>query len=256
MFSSSKAILLAGFCRQAYRQTDSGTVTLPAGYHFLRALSTFYGGSVEPLGFIAESRNTIVIAFRGTQLQQSPFDIFADLDLAQIPFPYVRGAGMTHRGFTRLYGRLRGSILEVLKNGSTRKRLMITGHSLGGALATLCAVDVAVNSKFRTPIAYSIGSPRVGDETFCNAFNRKVANNWRIYNEYDLVTRVPPQTYDSPITGRSWRYEHVRRGYRLNFLRGSLLRNHDMTDYFTALCGLNAAYCRKLCSGNPGFCPA
>jgi triacylglycerol lipase len=256
MFSSSKAIFLAGFCRQAYRQLDSGTVMMPAGYRLVQGLSTFYGGNNELFGFIAESRQSIVIAFRGTQLQQSPFDIFADLDLAQIPYPYVGGAGTTHRGFTRLYGRLRRRILETLKKRSSRKRLRITGHSLGGALATLCAIDVAANSKFPAPIVYTIGSPRVGDAAFCNAFNRKVKNSWRIYNENDLVPRVPSRTYVSPITGRVWQYEHVNSGYRLEFQNGSLLRNHDLTNYFTALCRLNTAYCRKLCSGNPGYCPA
>jgi triacylglycerol lipase len=146
--------------------------------------------------------------------------------------------------------------LEVLKKRSSRKRLMITGHSLGGALATLCAIDVAANSKFHAPIVYTIGSPRVGDAAFCNAFNRKVKYSWRIYNEVDLVTRVPPVTYVSPITGRVWHYEHVRSEYRLDFQNGSLLRNHDLANYFTALCRLNAADCRELCSGNPGYCPA
>jgi triacylglycerol lipase len=248
--------MLAGFCQQANRLIDSGTVTMPKGYRFIRALSTYYGGKNEPFGLIAESKDSIVIAFRATKLMQSPFDIFADLDLAQIPYPYVRDAGMTHRGFTRLYGRLRGRILEALKKRSSRKRLLITGHSLGGALATLCAIDMAANSKFHASIVCTIGSPRVGDEAFCNAFNRKVKQSWRVYNGNDLVTKVPPQTYVSPITGRVWHYQHVRSGHRLDFQDGSLLRNHELTNYFDALCRLNAAYCRKLCLGNSGFCPA
>lgn len=58
---------------------------------------------------------------------------------------------MTHRGFTDIYASARDAILSLLGTLSPEKTLYVTGHSLGGALATLCALDVAANSAFTTP---------------------------------------------------------------------------------------------------------
>lgn len=78
----------------------------------------------------------------------------------------------------------------------TSMPITLTGHSLGGALTTYTAADIAL---LPTPPAasnlqiYSIASPRVGDQTFVNAFNKAVINNFRIYNIRDYVPTLPPE---------------------------------------------------------------
>ena len=45
-------------------------------------------------------------------------------------------------------------------------KISITGHSLGAAIATHCAVDLMANYNIRNFTLYTYGSPRVGDKTF------------------------------------------------------------------------------------------
>lgn len=80
----------------------------------------------------------------------------------------------------------------------------VAGHSLGGALATLCAFDIASAIKEAgaladdgTPIdvcCYTFGAPRTGNRAFRNEFNALVPNCWGIINDqvrYSEGTAAP-----------------------------------------------------------------
>jgi hypothetical protein len=77
----------------------------------------------------------------------------------------------------------------------------ICGHSLGGALATLLALDVAANTIFKNPTVYTYASPRTGDNAFTVFYNHMVPNTIRIANRMDLVPKLPmPPLYDHVST--------------------------------------------------------
>ena len=57
--------------------------------------------------------------------------------------------------------------------------LTVTGRSLGGALATLLAVDMFVNAHLR-PEVWTFGSPKVGDATFAATYGYHATVSWRI----------------------------------------------------------------------------
>ena len=63
------------------------------------------------------------------------------------------------------------------------RTLWLTGHSLGGALATLCAQMFN-----EVQGVYVFGSPRVGDTAFAAAYARPL---WRFCNDGDVVVTVP-----------------------------------------------------------------
>jgi hypothetical protein len=84
----------------------------------------------------------------------------------------------------------------------------VCGHSLGGALATLLTLDVALNTSCRTPASYTYASPRTGDHLFAGSYNAAVASSYRIQNRQDLVPKLPPIL---PLP-----YEHVNTQYELN----------------------------------------
>jgi len=71
--------------------------------------------------------------------------------------------------------------------------ITITGHSLGGALATLFVLEN--DSKEKAKIAprevFTFASPRVGDANFAASYNALQIDSWRIYNAPDFVPMVP-----------------------------------------------------------------
>jgi V8-like Glu-specific endopeptidase len=68
---------------------------------------------------------------------------------------------------------------------------IVTGHSLGAALATLYALQNTIEVNTFNATVYTFGSPRVGDEAFVNAYNERVRNTYRFANIPDLVPETP-----------------------------------------------------------------
>ncbi|KAG2487460.1 hypothetical protein HYH03_013883 [Edaphochlamys debaryana] len=72
--------------------------------------------------------------------------------------------------------------------------LWLTGHSLGGALATLCAADLANKGLYISGV-YTFGSPRVGDDRFRSRYAGLglAEHTWRFTHRSDAITMVPPE---------------------------------------------------------------
>jgi len=70
------------------------------------------------------------------------------------------------------------------------------GHSLGGALATLAAMDIKLNVPGKSVSCYTFGSPKVGDSAFAGAYNKLVPDTHRFVNDTDLVPKIPPFGYE------------------------------------------------------------
>ncbi|MDH6669798.1 triacylglycerol lipase [Paenibacillus sp. LBL] len=250
------AIFLAAICGQTYTQftNTDGSFVLPLRYSLhdtIEANSLI--GVAERFGFILESPDEIIIAFRGTL---STTDWISDAIASQKNFKYIKEPSLTHRGFTNIYASTRGQIMSALNRLPHDKTLYITGHSLGGALATLCAVDIAANTDHTTPYVFTYGSPRVGDPDFAMAYTKYVRSSFRIANLFDVVTHAPPHIYKVPKREKKYYYSHVHTHNPLNFQNGSVSANHVIGSYFAELTKLQPQFAELLCSTNPGFCPA
>ena len=171
----------------------------------------------------------LLVAFRGTFCKDNIMDDarvrlrkLSATDCGSVEPP----VGRVHTGFwahltrdgalTHLLERAK----ELTSGGSTEQpaEVLITGHSLGGAAATLFASLLARSPSVRVTLV-TFGSPRVGDA----AFARWLASldnlrHHRVQNELDLVTRVPywmpwPSTYKHSQTYHVWlRNGKVRAG--------------------------------------------
>jgi hypothetical protein len=170
------------------------------------------------IGLICQVKETgdVVIAVRGTE---GILEWIHDAEFDLVPCPFLAGAGHTEDGFTAVYESLRTGAesdtpavvdaLGKLASPHPVSSVTICGHSLGGALATLLALDVAANTVFTAPAIYSYASPRTGDSLFASTFDQVVSNSYRIANRLDIVPALPP-----PID-----YEHVLNPYELNPIR-------------------------------------
>nr|WP_310829188.1 lipase family protein [Paenibacillus typhae] len=250
-----RATFLAAVCSQTYEQFSNpdGSFVVPFNYSLQYTIMAKSVGNIwERFGFILESPEEIIIAFRGTS---STTNWISDIIASQKRFKYIKEDCLTHRGFTDIYSSARSEIISVLAGLPPGKILIITGHSLGAALATLCAVDVAANTVFSSPLLYTYGSPRVGDPAFKKAFTMYVRSSYRIANTFDAVTYAPPTIYKLPKREKRYYYSHVPALNTLTFQNGAIGLNHIISSYFAELAKLDPEFTRQLCQSSPGFCP-
>jgi Lipase (class 3) len=166
------------------------------------------GKNVVSIGLILQQLNTgnAVVAIRGTK---GILEWLQDAKFLTVPCPFLSSGGNTEDGFTDMYmsmttGPQRGGLtvaktLPALSWKNPITSLTICGHGLGGALATLLALDVAANASapFNTPTVYTYASPKTGDPLFVATYNHVVPNTFRIANRLDLVPKLPlPPLYD------------------------------------------------------------
>jgi Lipase (class 3) len=98
-------------------------------------------------------------------------------------------------------------IRAVLRTPSPGQRIVLTGHSLGGALAVLAMYEVLLNGVWRDFTLVTFGSPRVGNIGFVNGFNSamggKEVNVWRFVTS--ALGGVDPVVY-LPAYNKGWRH--------------------------------------------------
>ncbi|MGB0386234.1 MAG: lipase family protein [Ardenticatenaceae bacterium] len=157
--------------------------------------------------FVAHNDNFVIVSFRGTEKFYYP-DIFIDSRVKLIQY----GArGQVHQGFKEAIDEIwekNGNLkayLESLKHNSPRT-FWFTGHSLGGALATLAA------DRFGDVHGvYTYGSPKVGDNNFCEGYPLK-NKTYRFVHNNDIIPRItpPPQKISFKIKQPNF-YGHLGR---------------------------------------------
>lgn len=136
-------------------------------------------GDAQAFGTVAPDGTNFVV-FRGTQANKAT-DILVDLRFGLKPW---RGLGRVHRGFRETYESLEDAIGKWLARRPAG-RLVVTGHSLGAAMATVMA---AVREEAEL---VTFGSPRVGDAAFAARFEARAVR--RYVDCTDGVTIVPPR---------------------------------------------------------------
>jgi triacylglycerol lipase len=259
-FDHHRAIQLAGFVQQAYSQLEGfrentewvlqGNASLTAQLRYLEsgrdpkegilaqldkelrriARSKLQQKKGLPIGFIASSKTEVYLVFRGTM---TTAEILRDLSIRLVPYPYSK-MGKVHEGFIQTYGLFRDTILDTLKTVGQGKKLFITGHSLGAALATLAVPDIISATTFKSPVVYTFGSPRVGDAQFAEEYNSKCGSrSFRIANTCDLVVAIPfPVPFLSRIGGF---FTHVDTPVDCTVQKEDVEGNHMMATYRAAL---------------------
>ena len=169
------AARLARYSELAYERPEAVRAALPnAEVTFLDRDHT----QAYVIETATETATETVVAFRGTQVFADPSlaDMLSNLWFRRRPWD----PGRVHRGY-------REALLDIVQElkrplYSGRRPLYFTGHSLGGALATLASTLAPGPSA-----TYSFGAPRVGD----GAFARGLTNLVRVVHGADLAPRYP-----------------------------------------------------------------
>jgi triacylglycerol lipase len=144
--------------------------------------------------------------------------------------PSASGALM-HRGFVTAYFAVRDQIHAYISNSAVSS-VVATGHSLGGALATLCAIDIQYNFSEKVTIeAYTYGAPKVGNDGFQDSFNKRVPDSYRIVNGMDLVPALPRWWQGYRAVDKEVR---IGKRFSLNFV-SQRFKDHAIDRYIAVL---------------------
>lgn len=130
--------------------------------------------------YLAQRSDLAVLAFRGTQKDLR--DIITDLQFRMYSNP---DGTRTHTGFGTAFSHIKDEVREAVSKLDSGLPLYITGHSLGGALATIAASQL---SSDQIAACYTFGAPRVGNLEFSRIIKVPI---YRIVNSTDIVARVP-----------------------------------------------------------------
>lgn len=148
----------------------------------------FQGKGTECM--VAWCKKTAIIVFRGTEINSfsTLHEIYTDIDTVPVPFNL---GGKVHRGFLNALNEIwegeygLKSFIDKLIIERPKRKIWITGHSLGGALATLSFAQIPSARGL-----YIYGTPRVGDNKFKSLFDNRPF--YRIEHGRDPIPLVPP----------------------------------------------------------------
>ncbi|CAL5225185.1 g7967 [Coccomyxa viridis] len=227
----------------------------------LRATAGLYPGEISkvfqdkdlatnPVGYVAlsEDKKDIAVVFRGTRLPQEWLSNFTVLvtswDEVDKTVPAADGkktedAVWVETGFETMYrrfvstpgdslslqGQMQRTVTSLLTANKEVESITVCGHSLGGALASMSAFDLAIselNKKGGKPegslipvTCYTWEAPRVGNQTFADKFskfepnaaylqlprarraNKPYVNMFRVVNKADVVPKAPYERFQT-----------------------------------------------------------
>jgi triacylglycerol lipase len=242
-----------------------------------------------PFGFIAEDTDNkaLFVVFRGTATP-AEWIINFQFKPGDDPFLDNEDYGRVHRGFYKIYTRqdkgnnplsqkdnlpsikdtIEHTILgcvqqaingawpsETLQPCPADAQVYVTGHSLGGALATLSTAHINCLDYFRKkPVLYAFANPRAGNKAFSHLFDN--LDCFRIANSEDIVPTLPLASIDltsssaKDITSESLRktklsrlssllpdldYHHIGDPIYFTLHEGAIADNHIIPIYKKAL---------------------
>ncbi|KAI9136882.1 Alpha/Beta hydrolase protein [Paraphysoderma sedebokerense] len=175
--------------------------------------------SMSVLAFIRydANLNDLIVSFRGTvndqnwkQNLQVKLVKYEPLELSKAgsntseEHQHAPKDAKVHVGYWKAFVSIRQSLVDSMekiwaekKNVSHAKplQLRLTGHSYGGALAGLGALQLqsVLNLTREQILVYTINQPRVGNEEFVEFYDSRIPT-FRIVHGNDAVSKLPPET--------------------------------------------------------------
>ncbi|GJN10741.1 hypothetical protein PR202_ga28860 [Eleusine coracana subsp. coracana] len=167
-----------------YTWTCSRCNDLTQGFE-MRSLIVDVENCLQAFVGVAHNLNSIVVAIRGTQ-ENSAQNWIKDLIWKQLDLSYPSMPNAkVHSGFFSSYN---NTILRLAITSAVHKarvsygdiNVIVTGHSMGGAMASFCALDLAINLGSDRVQLMTFGQPRVGNAAFASYFAKTISHTWEL----------------------------------------------------------------------------
>jgi hypothetical protein len=186
--ADASMLAYARFVQQRMVLADLQGILAAAGYPGSQPIGDcFVDGVNTGRGYFAYNDSCAMLAFRGTEADDNN-DKVADAELDRTP----EAGALVHSGFKRYLDSVWGQVTQYIagyRANHPNQNICITGHSLGGALATLAFTRL--NDPASSLITF--GCPRVGNAAYCNVIAAAAQTRacYRVVDNLDIVTHVP-----------------------------------------------------------------
>ena len=219
-YDRNVALKMTYLCALAY--SDDVAKYLPKAsdvntFRLVKQVTKSCSGGAQCSGFVAvsDSEKAIAIAFRGTEhIKQLITEILRILTEPKRSFDAGgKVQGYFLDAFKVVWNDLEKSVDDEIKKFPSYK-VWVTGHSLGGALASLASSLIMYKGKTTKDnlMLYTFGQPRVGNYDYALAHDGLVPRSFRVTHYRDIVVHLPTCKTLAPgtpcIALGGWPYHH------------------------------------------------
>lgn len=164
----------------------------------------------ETFLIVLSSETQIIIGFKGTTSLEN---MKTDLKVKMTPIAKALPSKSTtshkvllsmdwknakiHEGFAKAYSSVSEQLFEIISNlqRENPRPVYLTGHSLGGSLATVASFDLVLSLNLANVYVLTFGSPRCGNIFWGRCYDQVVKAHWRVAMRSDLITTLPSAGY-------------------------------------------------------------
>ena len=175
---------------------------------------------------VAPPPTKLYIAFKGSSTNK---DLVDSIDCHKYMYNEADNIQI-HKGFWNKYTKLRLQLYNLVYAYSNKvNEIVCTGHSLGAALASICALDIYYTFKIKASL-HTFGSPRVGNVDFANMMPNILNEHYRVTYMDDIVSHIP----------MGFEYRHIY-GNHIHFLSDEVyvIQNDDKRKFTTDMIGVS-----------------
>jgi uncharacterized membrane protein YkvA (DUF1232 family)/uncharacterized membrane protein YgcG len=195
--TSAKHVEIAfHYACETYGDVCEANLRVPRRIREGRTIITVHDDYSNTHVLVSTDGKTIVVSVRGTSSLE---EIDTDANIAKVPYEH-RLLGeqpdvLVHDGFHKAFISIRDRTIDAVQN-SAGDSLLVTGHSLGGALAVLLSLEIsmaptAAGLSRSTPIeCITFGAPQIGNQAFANLAKDNIPSAYRFTNTADPVPRL------------------------------------------------------------------
>jgi hypothetical protein len=242
-YDPTLALTFANAVEAAYNYYDNGTTITLDGYTIGSFIYVWEGITKTFFGYVATGTPPSsgipehnLVVFRGTRTTE---EAAYDLDWSAVACTLggtscgnvAQGQYDFYTGQVALENSLSTSTLDAVAGFSDGSLpIYVCGHSLGGGIATLAALDIVLSNTYpsASPIMYTYGGLHVGDATFASSFADNVQAAFRVVNLADFVPQLTGLSEDDTS------YVHVGQQWWFISYEQYLWQNHELSNSYLA----------------------